>query len=143
MISFGADFVETWLSNVDHARGFARMHSFRDGRAGTFFHVEPRQSLTASNADEWLRNAPGTEGAIALAIVKLMLEGGLVADKKFGEAVAAIEPKKVAEASGIPLRRAGADGQGLRRAPSPDWRSAAASPSRAPTPRRRRPPSTS
>ena len=102
VISFGADFVETWLSNVDHARGFARMHTFRDGRAGTFFHVEPRQSLTASNADEWIRNAPGTEGAIALAIVKLMLEGGLVADKKYGEAVAAIEPKKVAEASGIP-----------------------------------------
>ena len=70
VISFGADFLETWLSNVDHARGFARMHTFRDGRAGTFFHVEPRQSLTASNADEWVRNAPGTEGAIALAIAQ-------------------------------------------------------------------------
>ena len=103
VISFGADFVETWLSNVDSARGFAKMHSFRDGRAGTVFHIEPRQSLTASNADEWLRNAPGTEGDIALAILKLMLDGGLVADKKFGDAVAGIEPKKVAEASGLQL----------------------------------------
>src|SRR4029450_7453804 len=98
VISFGADFVETWLSNVDHARGFAKMHTFRDGRAGTVFHIEPRQSLTASNADEWLRNAPGTEGDIALAVLKLMLDGGLVADKKYGDAVAGIEPKKGAEA---------------------------------------------
>ena len=103
IISFGADFVETWMSSVEHARGFTRMHSFRDGKAGTVFHVEPRQSLTASNADEWVRNAPGSEGAIALAIVKLMLDGGLVADKKYGDAVAAVDPKKVAEASGIPF----------------------------------------
>src|SRR5207253_1835305 len=59
VLSFGADFLETWLSNVNYARTFARMHTVRDGRAGTFIHVEPRQSLTASNADEWVRNAPG------------------------------------------------------------------------------------
>jgi len=82
VISFGADFVETWLSNVDHARGFARMHTFRDGRAGTFFHVEPRQSLTASNADEWIRNAPGTEGATgadALTRIWVLAVAGFIA----------------------------------------------------------------
>src|SRR5262250_1024423 len=52
VLSFGADFIETWLSNVNYARTFARMHSFRDGRAGTFIHVEPRQSLTAE-ASPW------------------------------------------------------------------------------------------
>src|SRR5205823_43735 len=31
VFSFGADFIETWLSNVNYARTFARMHSFRDG----------------------------------------------------------------------------------------------------------------
>src|SRR5919197_978670 len=74
VLSFGADFLETWLSNVGHARGFTRMHTFRDGRAGTFIHVEPRQSITASSADEWIRNAPGTEGMLALAILKVLLE---------------------------------------------------------------------
>ncbi|HTO10377.1 MAG TPA: molybdopterin-dependent oxidoreductase [Candidatus Binatia bacterium] len=103
VLSFGADFLETWLSNVHHAQGFARMHTFREGKAGTFIHVEPRQSLTASNADEWVRNAPGTEAAVALAILKLMLEGGLVADKRFADAVAAVDPKKVAADSGVPL----------------------------------------
>ena len=38
------------------------MHAFFQGKQGTFVHVEPRMSLTAANADEWLRNAPGTEG---------------------------------------------------------------------------------
>jgi anaerobic selenocysteine-containing dehydrogenase/Fe-S-cluster-containing dehydrogenase component len=104
ILSFGADFLETWISNGQAARGFARMHSFRDGKAGTFIHVEPRQSLTASNADEWVRNAPGTEAAVALAVLKLMLESGVVADKRFAEAVGAIEPRKVAEDSGVPLQ---------------------------------------
>jgi anaerobic selenocysteine-containing dehydrogenase/Fe-S-cluster-containing dehydrogenase component len=104
ILSFGADFLETWISNGQAARGFARMHSFRDGKAGTFIHVEPRQSLTASNADEWVRNTPGTETAVVLAVLKLMLEGGGVADKRFAEAVGAIDPRKVAEDSGVSLQ---------------------------------------
>ena len=100
VLSFGADFVETWLSNVDYARDFARMHSFRDGRAGTFIHVEPRQSLTASNADEWVRNAPGTEGRSRWRSSSVMVDEG-TADKRFGEAVASVDPKSVADESGV------------------------------------------
>jgi molybdopterin-containing oxidoreductase family iron-sulfur binding subunit len=102
VLSFGADFLETWISNVRFARGFTRMHAFREGKAGTVIHVEPRQSLTAANADEWVRNAPGTEAAVALAVLKLMVDGG-AADRRVGEAVAAIDPKKVADESGVPL----------------------------------------
>jgi len=100
VFSFGADFIETWLSNVNYARTFARMHSFRDGRAGTFIHVEPRQSLTASNADEWVRNAPGTEGLLALAILRVMVDEG-TADRRFGEAVASVDVKRAADESGV------------------------------------------
>src|SRR5881409_1850186 len=89
VLSFGADFLETWLSNVSYARAFARMHAFRDGRAGTFIHIEPRQSLTASNADAWVRNAPGTEGLLALAILRMMVDAGL-ADRRFAEVVTGI-----------------------------------------------------
>src|SRR3989449_1024122 len=102
VLSFGADFLETWLSNVNYARTFARMHTVRDGRAGTFIHVEPRQSLTASNADEWVRNAPGTEGQLALAMLKVMVDERL-ADRRFAEAVAAIDVKKIAADSGVPV----------------------------------------
>src|SRR2546425_335583 len=85
VLSFGADFLETWLSNVNYARTFARMHTVRDGRAGTFIHVEPRQSLTASNADEWVRNAPGTEGQLALAMLKVMVDERLADRMAKGE----------------------------------------------------------
>ena len=76
------------------------MHSFRDGRAGTFIHVEPRQSLTASNADEWVRNAPGTEGLLALAILRVMVDEG-TADKRFSDAVASIDLKRASDESGV------------------------------------------
>jgi anaerobic selenocysteine-containing dehydrogenase/Fe-S-cluster-containing dehydrogenase component len=100
VLSFGADFVETWINNVAYPRTFAAMHTFRDGRAGTLLHVEPRQSLTAANADVWVRNAPGTEAAVALAVLRLMVDGGL-ADRRFAEAVAQVDVAKVAAESGV------------------------------------------
>ena len=102
VVSFGADFLETWVGNVSYARGFARMHTFRDGRAGTFIHVEPRQSLTASNADEWVRNAPGTEGLVALAVLKSLAEDGAV-DKRFADAAGGLDVNKVVADSGVSL----------------------------------------
>jgi molybdopterin-containing oxidoreductase family iron-sulfur binding subunit len=103
VLSFGADYVETWLSNVEYASGLARMHGFRDGRTGTVIHVEPRQSLTAANADEWVRNVPGTEGMLALAILKSMVDEGH-AERRFAEAVATVDVAKVAEESGVPVQ---------------------------------------
>ncbi len=100
ILSFGADFIETWLSNVAYARAFARMHGFREGRAGTVVHVEPRQSLTAANADEWVRNAPGTEGLLALGILRVMVEER-IADRRFADAVVGVDVKKIAEESGV------------------------------------------
>jgi molybdopterin-containing oxidoreductase family iron-sulfur binding subunit len=106
LLSFGADFLETWLSPVGHGRGLARMHAFGAGRAGTFVHVEPRLSMTAANADEWLRNAPGTEGALALAMLKVILDEGLQAPgadlRILAAAVQGVDVAAVAGASGVP-----------------------------------------
>jgi anaerobic selenocysteine-containing dehydrogenase/Fe-S-cluster-containing dehydrogenase component len=100
ILSFGADWAETWLEGVGAARGFTRMHSFREGRAGTVIHVEPRQSLTASNADQWIRNAPGTEGLLALAMLKVMVEDGL-ADPRFRALVDTLDVNAVSRDSGV------------------------------------------
>ena len=48
LLSFGADFVETWLQPVAYAGEFARMHGFAHVRAGTAVHIEPRLSSTAA-----------------------------------------------------------------------------------------------
>jgi anaerobic selenocysteine-containing dehydrogenase/Fe-S-cluster-containing dehydrogenase component len=79
LLSFGADFLETWLSPVAYTADFARMHAFLEGRSGTFVHVEPRLSLTAANADQWIRNAPGTEVQLALAVLRVIVDEGLQA----------------------------------------------------------------
>jgi len=101
VLSFGADFVETWLSTVEYSRNFAQMHTLRGGRAGTFIQIEPRQSLTAANADEWVQNAPGTEGLLALAILKAMLDENL-ADKSLAAAIEGVDLTKAAADTGVP-----------------------------------------
>ncbi|HYR40826.1 MAG TPA: molybdopterin-dependent oxidoreductase [Methylomirabilota bacterium] len=106
LLSFGADFLETWINPVAYAGAFARMHALGRGRAGTFVHVEPRQSMTAANADEWLRNAPGTEGVLALAMLQVILEEGRHAKEAdagaLRAAVKGVDVAKAAEISGVP-----------------------------------------
>ncbi len=100
VLSFGADFLETWLPTVEHARNFARMHSLRDGRAGTVIHIEPRQSLTAANADRWIRNTPGTEGVLAMAILKAMVAADRRAGR-FTDLVKDVDLEAAARESGV------------------------------------------
>jgi molybdopterin-containing oxidoreductase family iron-sulfur binding subunit len=74
ILSLGADFLETWVSPVEYAGAFRRAHAFRNGRAAHVIHVEPRYSMTAASADEWVPAAPGSEGAIALTLLRLVVE---------------------------------------------------------------------
>jgi molybdopterin-containing oxidoreductase family iron-sulfur binding subunit len=76
LVSFGADFLETWLSPVEYARKFKAMHSLKNGSKNLFFHVSPYQSLTGANADLWIPCAPGGEPAIVLALMNEVLKLG-------------------------------------------------------------------
>jgi molybdopterin-containing oxidoreductase family iron-sulfur binding subunit len=70
LVSFGADFLETWLSPVAYAEKFKQMHSLKQGKKGLFFHVGPYQSLTCANADLWISCRPDGEAAIAFGLLK-------------------------------------------------------------------------
>ncbi|MDQ3137532.1 MAG: molybdopterin-dependent oxidoreductase [Gemmatimonadota bacterium] len=72
ILSFGADFLETWLSPTEYQLGFASAHGFADGDVAKFVYASPRQDLTGLNADEWLAVRPGTEAALALAIANVV-----------------------------------------------------------------------
>lgn len=72
--SFGANFLETWVSPVAYTRGFAKMRRGTPGKRGYLVHFEPRMSQTAVKADEWIPVRPGTEGQVALALGKLVAE---------------------------------------------------------------------
>jgi molybdopterin-containing oxidoreductase family iron-sulfur binding subunit len=76
VLSFGADFLDTWLSPVTFQNGFARAHGFDGGREASmakFVYVGPRMSLTGMNADEWVAALPGTEGMLALALAQVIV----------------------------------------------------------------------
>ncbi|HET6617848.1 MAG TPA: molybdopterin dinucleotide binding domain-containing protein [Gemmatimonadota bacterium] len=100
VISFGAEFLETWISPVRYAVEWSRMHAFRGDEAvekGIFVAVEPRLSMTASNADEWVSVVPGTEYLVALAMANVLGAGGEAAEwtpERAGEA-AGVEPATI------------------------------------------------
>lgn len=68
LVSFGADFLETWGSPVDYGNQFSRQHGYRDGRRGRFVWVGPHRPLTGLNADLWIQTRPGTEVLVAQAL---------------------------------------------------------------------------
>jgi molybdopterin-containing oxidoreductase family iron-sulfur binding subunit len=108
LVSLGADFLETWLSPVEYARQFKAMHGLQAGRKGYFAHIAPCQSLTAANADLWLACRPGSEGAVALGLIRQALENGrgkhLPAPLRqtLAAECAPYSPEKVAQTADIP-----------------------------------------
>jgi molybdopterin-containing oxidoreductase family iron-sulfur binding subunit len=102
ILSFGADFLESWLSPVEHARGFSRASSMEGAREkARFVFIGPRLSLTGQNADEWIPVDPGTEGLVALALANIIVRGGADAGP-YAELLQAYDPQAVAGTVGIP-----------------------------------------
>jgi len=73
IVSFGADFLGTWLSPVEFARGYAMSRQPEKGRMSRLSVVESALSLTGSNADEYLPVKSGHELTIALGILSEIL----------------------------------------------------------------------
>ncbi|MBI2087186.1 MAG: molybdopterin-dependent oxidoreductase [Deltaproteobacteria bacterium] len=107
ILSFGADFLESWISPVEFAREFSKSRSPRDGEMGRFIYVGPRYSLTAANADEWVSVRPGTELFLALGMIHVIVEQGLAASApqdltaEIRTLVRAHDPKAVAARTGV------------------------------------------
>ncbi len=102
IVSFGADFLETWGETVRHQRGFAAAHGFNGGQMAKHVAVGPRLSLTAANADEFLQVPAGTEVQVALCFARAAAEhhGGAL-----GGALAAYTPEAVAAVTGLDAAR--------------------------------------
>jgi menaquinone reductase, molybdopterin-binding-like subunit len=73
LLSFGAEFVESHLSPVHYGRSFGQMRQGRDTVRGHFSYVGARLSLTGASADRWMPARPGSEGALALGLCRLIL----------------------------------------------------------------------
>ena len=107
LLSFGGDFLETWLSPVHYARAYGRMRQERVSVRGKFAHFGSRLSMTAASADllQWV--PPGTEGTVALGIAHLMVRDRLTpnaagASRLWEAGLAAMTPGRVAKETGVP-----------------------------------------
>ncbi|PKB81766.1 MAG: hypothetical protein BZY88_05880 [SAR202 cluster bacterium Io17-Chloro-G9] len=77
LLSFGADFLSTWLSPTRWSRGYGEFRQGEGRERGTLYHVDPRFSMTAANADLWLPIKPGWEGHLALSLAHVIISEGL------------------------------------------------------------------
>ena len=112
LLSFGADFVEHHLSPVQYGNAFGRMRQGRDTVRGHFTYVGGRMSLTGASADRWLPARPGSEGALALGMARLILseslhDSGSLAANGFraGSLLNSLSPyslSRVAQLTGLP-----------------------------------------
>ena len=76
LLSFGADYLGTWLSPVHHSLAYGHLRQGRPGQRGKTVQVEPRMSLSGAAADEWIAARPGTEGLLALGIAHALVSEG-------------------------------------------------------------------
>ena len=84
LLSFGADFLSTWVSPTRWNRGYGE---FRQGhgrassglKRGTLYQVDSRFSMTAANADKWVPIRPGWDGQLAMSLAQVIVSEGLQA----------------------------------------------------------------
>jgi anaerobic selenocysteine-containing dehydrogenase len=107
LLSFGARFLETWHSPVMYSLAYGEFR--RSSARGRFIHVEPRMSLTAANADEWLPAVAGSEYILALAIAQVIIREGLAkiqtSDEFNREWIDTFAPEQIAAQTDIPAEK--------------------------------------
>ncbi|HKJ27420.1 MAG TPA: molybdopterin-dependent oxidoreductase, partial [Anaerolineales bacterium] len=101
VFSFGANFLETWLSPVAFTRQYASLRKGKNERRGYMVQFESRMSQTAAVADEWIPIKPGTEAHVALALGRLIAE----AQGTLPEAYADISAEEVAKAANVDVEK--------------------------------------
>jgi molybdopterin-containing oxidoreductase family iron-sulfur binding subunit len=101
IVSFGADFLESWPGSMENQRGFAQSHGFSQGNLAKCIYLAPRRDLTGLNADEWHAIRPGSEAALALAMANL-IAGERGANPGLRSALASYTPDLAAQETGLP-----------------------------------------
>jgi anaerobic selenocysteine-containing dehydrogenase len=76
ILAFGADILESCKPVSRFLRKWGRIRRERPNRAKVVV-INPRYSLTAANADEWIPINPGTDAALAMAIANVIISEGL------------------------------------------------------------------
>ncbi len=120
ILSFGADFLATWVSPVHFAGQYSKFRTAAD--RGALIQVESKMSMTGGSADLWVAIRPGTEGALALGLANYLVANGVNAAALTAEVrdkIAAYDVQKVAGITGIATAQIERIGKALKaRSPS-------------------------
>ncbi len=105
ILSFGADFLGTWLSPVEFAKDFSELRKVDTGKMSRFVAVESTLSMTGQNADEYVQVKPGDELSIALALANEIIlknrNSRYSGDGSLREALENYSVEKVAAQTGV------------------------------------------
>jgi len=109
VLTFGADFLETWRSPVELTRQYAAFRAPRPGSEGVMVgravYVGPHFGLTAAKCDEWIAVRPGAEAFVALGVLRAVVHGGLTNGELDIEGLKRLtdeyEPAMVEQATGV------------------------------------------
>ncbi|MEX2606304.1 MAG: molybdopterin-dependent oxidoreductase, partial [Kiritimatiellia bacterium] len=105
LLSFGADFLGSWISPVHHSLGYGESRQGGSYLRGRFVQIEPRMSLSGAAADQWIAARPGTEGFLALGLSHHIVSSGLYQGEDRDEWAAVLAEYTVttaAEQTGVP-----------------------------------------
>ncbi len=72
--SFGASLLEASRPSLRNLWGYGFFRRGKPGVRGKLVQIEPRFSVTASKADQWIPIHPGTDGALALGIAHWIIK---------------------------------------------------------------------
>lgn len=78
IVSFGADFLGSWISPVEYARAYAQKRKIRSVKGASMsrhYQVESHMSLTGSNADNRILVKPSEQGAAIVALYNALTGG--------------------------------------------------------------------
>ncbi len=110
VLSFNTDLLDTWATPVKHSVAYSQMRDKEqgeNGKRGWLVQLEPRLSLTGTNADEWHPIEPESEGLIALAIAHVIVNEKLNHPSvnselgKWKDFLKSYTPEHVAKKSGL------------------------------------------
>lgn len=99
VLSFGADFLGSWISPVHFSQQYAQFRKGVDGQRGVLIQVESKMTLTGANADRWVAVRPGTEGVLALGIINAL---GSMVSGDIAAAVKGYDKARVSKETGVP-----------------------------------------
>lgn len=76
ILAFGASIIESEKPLARNLRMWGKIRRERPNRAKVVV-IDPRYSVTAAKADQWLPINPGSDGALAMAIANVIISEGL------------------------------------------------------------------